>query len=281
MQHKPDEPITIDTETIPSQDEAVKERLGAALRAEAKTEIETLAPPKNLKDEEKIAAWWEETGLKKKNDLFFAAEDAAEQAWRKTALDAAYGQLAVVCIKVGGDTPIQLFDQGFAYREPGYEAWLLNEVNKTLGMICGHHLGQLLLGHNLEFDRRFLRQRGILRGVQMHKLLTAMHRPWDEATLDTQALWTGDYRAFVKLEKLCEILDLQGKGEEIGEQIDGSMVWDFVARGEIAKVAGYCAGDVDRTYAAYRRLRQLDPVPQIPYTPSAQACNGEAWMKRA
>ena len=178
--------------------------------------------------------------------------------------------MAVVCIKVEDATPIQLFDGGFSFQEPGYEAWLLNETNKALRSICGHHLGQQLLGHNLNFDRTFLRQRGIVLGVPMHKLVADIVKPWDDSTIDTMALWTGDPRGSVKLEKLCNIFGLQGKGEEIGEEIDGSMVWDYVQRGEIAKVAAYCAGDVDRTWAAYKRLVQKARPAVAPYLTLAE-----------
>ncbi len=271
MNHSPiEEPITIDIETIPTQDQALADRLGADIRAAAKAAMSEVGPPGNWKDEAKIATWWEEIGNAKKSELFFKGEEAAEEAVRKTSLDAAFGNVAVVCIKVGNDKPISLFDGGFSFREPGYEAWLLNETNKALTSICGHHRGQRLLGHNLNFDRTFLRQRGIVRGVAMHSLITAMHRPWDDATIDTMTLWTGDYRDRVKLEKLCDIFDLQHKGDEIGEEIDGSRVWEFVQRGDIDKVAAYCAGDVERTWQAYLRLTLQVDVPQAPYLTLAQ-----------
>jgi predicted PolB exonuclease-like 3'-5' exonuclease len=61
----------------------------------------------------------------------------------------------------------------------------------------------------------------------------------------------------VSLAKLCKVFDLDAKGTEIGDEIDGSKVWDFVKNGRIADVAKYCGGDVERTRAIYKRLTFL------------------------
>jgi hypothetical protein len=273
--------IVIDIETIPSQDEAIKLALQQPILERAEEDRKEIGPPSNWKDAEKISEWWQTTGNAKRDAIFFAAEQAADEAWRQTALDGAHGNVAVVCVKVEDDTAIQLYDGGFSYREPGYEAWLLNETNKTLRRICGHHLGQQLIGHNRSFDRTFLRQRGIVLGVQMHDLITAPAKPWEELHLDTMTMWTGDPHKRCKLEKLCQIFGLQLKGEEIGEEIDGSMVWDYVQRGEIAKVAAYCAGDVDRTWAAYKRLTLMDRPPVVSYTPSGLRERAQAEAAKA
>ena len=53
----------------------------------------------------------------------------------------------------------------------------------------------------------------------------------------------------VSLDKLCKALGLPGKGE-----IDGSKVWDYVRDGRIAEVADYCADDVRKVWAVYRRM---------------------------
>jgi NTP pyrophosphatase (non-canonical NTP hydrolase) len=53
---------------------------------------------------------------------------------------------------------------------------------------------------------------------------------------------------------LCKVLGIEGKGSEIGDEIDGSKVWDFVQAGRIAEVATYCGGDVHRAREMHRRM---------------------------
>ena len=263
-------PITVDIETVPSQDQQVIDELSAPIIAKRDEELAEVAPPSNWKDADKIAAWWDEKGNAAKAAIHFKADDDIEAAIRKTSFDGGYGQVAVVCIKVENDTPIQIFEPGFAFREPDYEAHILDATNRTLERICGHHRGQKLIGHYITFDRTFLRQRGIVKGIRMHPLLTREVKPWEtDAVFDTMIAWTGDYRKTEKLDKLCKVLGIAGKGSEIGEAIDGSMVWDFVRRGEIDKVAAYCAGDVDRTWALYKRhMLQTPPAPRVNPSPA-------------
>ncbi|MBF0309221.1 MAG: hypothetical protein HQL56_06810, partial [Magnetococcales bacterium] len=53
---------------------------------------------------------------------------------------------------------------------------------------------------------------------------------------------------------LCRVMRLPGKGSEIGEEIDGSLVWDYVKAGRIKDVSSYCAGDVERCRMIHKRL---------------------------
>ncbi|MBQ1767416.1 MAG: hypothetical protein IIZ92_31555 [Aquincola sp.] len=262
------EPIVVDTETIPTQDPEVIERLTQDIDWSYKLKASEVAPPSNWKDEEKITAWWRDVGNAKKSEIFFEGERKKDEAVRTTSLDAAYGQLAVIALKPGSDAPISLFDE--QWMEPGYEAWLLNEFVRAWRKLTGHHQGHQLLGHNTEFDRRFMRQRSLLLGVRLPEIFMRVLRPWDDAVLDTMYLWTGDHHQRVKLDKLCEIFGIDRKGAELdGEEIDGSMVWDFVKRGEIGKVARYCGGDTQRTWDVYCALRGRTPRPAQPvFVPS-------------
>ena len=56
------------------------------------------------------------------------------------------------------------------------------------------------------------------------------------------------------MDRLCRALGLPQKGDEIGEDIDGSKVWDFVQAGRLDDVATYCCGDVERVREVYNRL---------------------------
>jgi predicted PolB exonuclease-like 3'-5' exonuclease len=81
--------------------------------------------------------------------------------------------------------------------------------------------------------------------------------PYSEEVYDTMTRWAG-FRNTVSLAKLVDALGLQGKGEEIDEEIDGSQVWFFVEQGKIEEVANYCIGDVIRVQQAYRKMNFLD-----------------------
>jgi len=50
------------------------------------------------------------------------------------------------------------------------------------------------------------------------------------------------------------VLGIDAKGSELGDEIDGSKVWDFIREGRIADVAAYCGGDVARAREMHRRL---------------------------
>jgi predicted PolB exonuclease-like 3'-5' exonuclease len=78
-------------------------------------------------------------------------------------------------------------------------------------------------------------------------------KPWDESIFDTMTAWAGHGNR-VSLDKLCKIFNIPQKGSEIGEEINGSKVWDFYQAGRIADIAKYCEGDVDRTRQAYKRM---------------------------
>ena len=78
-------------------------------------------------------------------------------------------------------------------------------------------------------------------------------KPWDDSVFDTMTAWAGVGNR-VSLAKLCKVFDLDAKGTEIGDEIDGSKVWDFVREGRIEDVAKYCGGDVVRTRAIHKRL---------------------------
>lgn len=58
----------------------------------------------------------------------------------------------------------------------------------------------------------------------------------------------------ISLDKLCRVMGIPTKGSEIGDEIDGSKVWDFVQAGRIADVATYCCGDVERVREIHRRM---------------------------
>ncbi|WP_338383709.1 hypothetical protein [Yersinia pseudotuberculosis] len=100
-------------------------------------------------------------------------------------------------------------------------------------------------------------QRAVVLGVRPPHFLPVGAKSWDKSLFDTMTEWAG-YKGRVKLDKLCRVLGLDLKGSEIGEDIDGSKVWDFVRDGKIDLVAKYCAGDVERVRHIFNRMNFTD-----------------------
>lgn len=258
--------ITLDIETIPTQNRVHIEAITSKVQAELNDKVgrlteehDNVQPPGSVKDPEKIA----EAIAKKRaailQEIEAAKVEAAqklEEQYRKTSLDGGMGQLAVCSLAFGENEPFALYERD--WKAPGYEKKVLLKINEAIDQHCKHRRGQMLIGHNIiRFDRKFLRQRGIINGVVMHRLISEEVKPWDKGVVyDTMTAWTGDPREFISMNTLCQILGLPGKGDDI----DGSKVWDYVAAGRIDEVAAYCNDDVRRTYAMFERLRGIKPV---------------------
>lgn len=226
--------IYIDIETVPSQHPAVY------------AEIEkSILPPGNMSKPDTIAKWVEE-----------CKPALVEEAWRKTAMDGAYGQ--IVCAAIASDDePATVF---FSENWTTYEDQILLDL---FASITGRYnaskmLRPTFIGHNLvNFDLRFLYQRSVVHGLRPPSIIPFDAKPWDDKVFDTMVKWSGVGKT-VSLDKLCRTFGLPSKGSEIGEDMDGSKVWDFVKAGRIADVATYCKGDVERVRALHRRMTFAD-----------------------
>jgi hypothetical protein len=222
--------LPLDIETIPTQDEEIRAQIAAEI-----------SPPGNYKSDEAIAKWWATEG-----------EFKRAEAWKKTSFDGAYGHIAVIGFAFDDEEPTTLYSENYVKDEPKIIRAFHEAVNTRMKDKAGASVR--VIGHNvLNFDMRFIRQRSILLGIQLTPFIRWGAREWDDGyVFDTSFQWAG--RDGVKLAKLCEVMGIAGKGEEIGEKIDGSMVWEFVQRGEIAKVAKYCGGDVSRVWEIFKKM---------------------------
>jgi 3'-5' exonuclease len=247
--------IFLDTETVPTQRDDIRAMIAAEINAERDEKLAHLKPPGNIKKQETLDAWHAETLPLLIMSITEEYKEKVGEAIHKTGLDGAFGQVACASLALGDEAPIELFD--VQWQESGYEQWLLIEINKALRTRTGVQRGFTLVGHRIDFDRRMCRQRGIIRGVPMHWLLSEQLKPWDKGVYDTAIAWTGDQRLYISQAKLCKALGIADKGAEIGEEIDGSKVWAYIQRGEIAKVSKYCAGDVGRARDIYKRIEFL------------------------
>lgn len=216
--------ITIDLETCPAQNPAVREEIAA-----------TIEPPGNISKQETIDAWHKD----KKPAV-------VEEAWRKTSFDGAHGHICVVGLAFD-DEPAQAIYSDTWHAD---EAQVLQDLFDRLNTRIEQHpnVRPRFVGHNLvEFDLRFLFQRCVVLGVRPSSYIPFAAKPWDDSVYDTMVRWGA--RAGGSLNKITKALGLGGKGD-----IDGSMVWDYVRDGRIAEVADYCKSDVDLTRALYKRM---------------------------
>lgn len=222
--------IYLDIETVPAQDPAVRAELAAEITA-----------PGNYKKAESIAEW--------ERDHKPALVD---EAWRKTSFDGARGQ--IVCISVAADDsePATYFYDDWANKEQDIIAEAFSYIDLTFDPSSQRK--PVFIGHNIVgFDLRFLFQRAVINGIKPPSIIPFHAKPWDAQVYDTMAAWAGVGNR-VSMDKLCKALKIAGKGSEIGEEIDGSKVWDFVQAGRIADVAKYCAGDVERVRAIHKAM---------------------------
>lgn len=222
--------IYLDIETVPSQDPDVKADLWASI-----------TPPGNYSKPESIAKWEAE-----------CKPPLVEEAWLKTAMDGALGQ--IVCASVAfDDNPTRIF---YAENWMDVEGMILGQMFDAIssGYDPSRHRRPTFIGHNLiGFDLRFIYQRAVVHGIRPPLIIPFDAKPWDEKVFDTMIKWSGVGKS-VSLDKLCRTFNLPKKGTEIGQDIDGSKVWEFVKAGKISDVAHYCAADVERVRKLHKRM---------------------------
>jgi hypothetical protein len=264
--------LPVDIETIPVQSAGEREEINERYlahhkpRAEAlRGEIAALKPPANLKDPAKIADWEANTKPIKAAALeqealgeIAMAEVKAIEDWKRTSFDGALGQIVVIGYALGDGTPAAIYHD--SKNEPvtslGAEARTIRAFFDILGTKIPEkeRAGILVVGHNVaDFDLRFIWQRAVIHGIRPPHWMPWQAKPWGDHVFDTMVAWAGTKNR-VSLDKLCRVLGIASKGSEIGDEIDGSKVWEFVQAGRIAEVATYCCGDVARAREIHQRM---------------------------
>ena len=228
--------IYLDIETIPAQDQATMD----LIRADIEKQKLAVKAPSNYKDAEKIDAY-----IQAEMDKLDADFDVI---YRKTSFDGGLGQICCIGYAIDDNEPESIY---------GLEEFdILFEFYDLLRKVYNSSSQQRpkFIGHNISsFDLRFMYQRSIITGIKPPPIMPFNVKPWDEAIFDTMLAWAGHGNR-VSLDKLCKIFGIPLKGSEIGEEIDGSKVWDFYQAGRISEIATYCEGDVERTRQVYKRL---------------------------
>lgn len=225
-------PFYLDIETIPGQNPVIRDAIAAALK-----------PPASMSKAETIAKWEAE-----------AKPGLIDESWRKTSFDGALGEIILIGF-ARGDDGIQVAERPKMQDERG----LLVEAFELMDAVLHENEYAMVqvVGHNVaDFDLRFIWQRAVIHGVKPPPWLPFRARPWDDAVFDTMTRWAGANK-FVSLDKLCTALGIARKGTEIGEEIDGSKVWEFWQAGRYEELVTYCAADVSRVREAHARMTFL------------------------
>ena len=210
--------VYIDIETIPDQ------RPGAR-----QAYIDGVTAPGTYSRPESIEHW-----------LHAHREVEGDKAWRRTALNGGYGQVVCVCYAT------ERGDRGVCFHATD-EARVLREYGADLTS----HLGverATFIGHNVEFDLRFLAHRHMVHGIRPLVPLWYNDAPWKGTYVDTMHMWAGA-RERIKLTELARILGFPDRPD-----IDGAHVWDAVADGRMDDVVRHCVEDVDRVRYVYQRM---------------------------
>ena len=239
--------ITLDIETVPAQRPDVLEEIKQAKQAELDQALAAIKPPGNYKKQESIDEWMANEAPKIAQGLRDAFDSDVDQAYRKTSLDGAFGQLCVLGFAVNDDEPMTIADMD--------EVSLLSTFNALLGKLVqpSDIYMACVIGHNVSaFDLRFIAQRSIINGIRPHQVIAraSQAKPWEsDKVFDTMVQWAGPGNR-ISLDKLCKALGVESpKGD-----ITGATVWDAVKAGRLADVATYCAGDVRATREVWRRM---------------------------
>ena len=233
-------PLYLDIETIPGQSPDVI----AQLQADAAEEKSKIKAPGNYKDEAKIAEYVSQKSAE--------IDAAVDDRWRKTSFDGALGQIVAASIAIGNDAPVNIWREDWQSAEEHILRELFAVISGSFDR--SRDIRPVFVGHNIvAFDLRFIFQRSIMLGIKPPQVIPFNARPWDNHIFDTMTAWAG-FGNRVSLDKLCRVFGIPTKGAEIGDEIDGSKVWDFVQAGRVADVATYCGGDVDRVREIHRRM---------------------------
>ena len=209
--------VFLDIETIPQQPEHKAKKLIA----------------------ETIDAWHNGEGK------YAGVKDAAiEDAYRKTAFDAAKGEIISIAWAVEDEDVEGLVchsDKGDDEEDllVVFYAQLKDQLRDRLPYFIGHYISK--------FDLKFIWQRSVILGVQPPFKLHPHGRHGSDF-YDTMYAWAG-YGGSISQDNLCKALHLPGK-----EGMDGSKVWDYIKEGRYAEVAEYNKSDVETVRAMYNKI---------------------------
>lgn len=250
--------LNLDIETIPVQDDAVREAIFNAPDLQVPDTIGEIKPSASLKDPEKIAA--DIASRTEKAWAALAEEKSkalakAEQRYLKTSLDGAFGHVVSIAYSVDRINAEGFMEAGEPFGQLAAsvedERTTLDFVFRTMEEDIGDGERPVLVGHHIAgFDLLFLTQRAIILGVRLPAWWPRNPRPWEADVFDTMLHWSSARDNWISLDKLCQALGIQGKGD-----IDGSKVYELWKAGEYQKIWDYNADDVRKVSEIHRRFK--------------------------
>lgn len=224
--------IYLDIETLPSANPALIDRIRSGIK-----------PPGQYKKPESIAEW-----------MAANAESAVAEELGKTALDGLYGSVCVIGWAID-DGPVHTDYIGGCIETPDEGALIdfaFDQIDDASSDTVSHaSMPLIVVGHNIEFDVRFLLQRCIRYGIRIpHAIRSAFDYTSRPDYIDTMRVWAG-FKGYVKLKELSH--ELLG---DAGDDIDGSDVARVWAASP-QTVAEHCRRDVERVRALHAKFRVI------------------------
>jgi len=170
-----------------------------------------------------------------------------DREYRATSLSPVLGELAVVSYALDEGEPFTFVRD---FNSPTGERDLVRRVAEDLRDLDEERRIRRIIAHNAAFDRTVLRTRAMVHGVALPYGVHAINlKPWDSPWWCTMDALRVD-RGGPSLDAACVAFGVPLlKGD-----IDGSKVWDAIVAGRLDEVAAYCADDVRRVRAVYRKI---------------------------
>lgn len=249
--------ITIDLETIPTQKagayEAIMADVCANFKAPSTLTKEQAAVDLGLVDKDEIKFTSKDTMIKRWETELASVKvaDVAEEKYRKTALSGSTGEIVVIGFKFG-DEKAESFSRQLGEPEPLLVSSFYDRLREVLTYTHGAVEQVKFIGHNIQgFDLRFLWQRSVINNIKPP--IDLLYSQYSDKVFDTMTTWAG-FGNRISLKDLCAALGVPSPKDEI----DGSMVWDYVKTGRVNEVEAYCRdGDVEATYQCYQKMKFL------------------------
>lgn len=225
--------LIFDIETVPTQKDDIKMRIH-----------KKVMPPKTLKKEESIAAWY--NGQEYIN--------ACNKAYTDTALSSMFGEVCAIGWMWSGkdqDTQsiVRTKNSGMTEREL-LESFFSTIVDQSRQLGGGKSYIEWI-GHNVvSFDFPFLMHRAIINRANMSGLYLPRNlRPTgNRGVFDTMTEWSG-WGKRVSLSDLAAVMGCREK------TMDAKNVFDCFDNDEKDTIASYVENDVSMTFEVYIRMQ--------------------------
>lgn len=216
--------LFIDIETLPPQGGEHYTRIRDGIKA-----------PGQYKKPDSIAQWMAENG-----------DAVAREEFAKLGLDGLYGEICVIGWAVNNTTVHTHVRVSSDFTEKDLIEQAFEEIQRASHDNSGASRFLSPVGHNVEFDLRFLMQRAVRHRITIPPCLRAAFDP-DKGrynTFDTMKAWAG-FKGWAKLKDMSR--ELFGDDATDIDGADVAAVWVT----DPGKVVEHCRQDVERVRKLY------------------------------